>query len=472
MMRLCALAAALLVAGSPRPVRAAPSAPSAPREPSATDERSDGDADQSGEADQPDEPDRSDDPEEASRAGDGADADDREAGDRAAPAADATGASSDGDDVAGTDADADAAASDPKTLALTPEDVQTFADATLDATPLHFAFNAFGDVSVSGKAPSAGDDSATFSLGTFALLINGQLGKTLLGTAEMAFDAGEDNEQDVTLERLHLRWQGERFYIVGGRTHSDIGYWNTAFHHGAWLHLPIARPRALRGEDSGGILPIHWIGVEGGVRMPTSSGALTVAGGVGNGRGPDEASITLRRDTNNFKAVKLKVEYLGVGLPDLRVGVGGLYDPIAPEPMEVRPALPDARLDEYIANAYAAYRGVQLTLIAEGYSIWHRAAVETFHTTDAFVVMGYRFGRLTPYMQVERTDQHGGVDPFYTPVPDMPTPSTPINATELLVGVRIDPSVWSALKLEYRMTSADAADGPDHSLAINWSFGI
>ncbi len=146
----------------------------------------------------------------------------------------------------------------------TPVDVQAFAAATLDATPLRFAFNAFGDVSLSADAPDAGDESATFSVGTFALLINAELSKTLLGTAEVEFDAGEDNQQEVTLERLHLRWQTPRFFVVGGRTHSDLGYWNTAFHHGAWLHLPIGRPRVLRGEDSGGLLPIHSIGVEAG----------------------------------------------------------------------------------------------------------------------------------------------------------------------------------------------------------------
>jgi len=356
----------------------------------------------------------------------------------------------------------------------TPEDVQSFADATLDATPLHFAFNAFGDVSVSAAAPSEGDESATFSLGTFALLINGQLGKSLLGTAEIEFDADDDNEQEVTLERLHLRWQTRRFFVVGGRTHSDLGYWNTAFHHGAWLHLPIGRPRVLRGEDSGGILPIHWIGVEGGVVFPRDGdrGALTIGGGVGNGRGHDETAIPLRRDSNNFKAIKLKVEYLGLGLPDLRIGIGGLYDPIAPESMEVRPALPDARIDEFIGNAYAAYRGVQLTLIAEAYSIWHRTTDQTFTTFDAFVVAGYRIGRVTPYVQIERTDKDGGVDPFYTPVPDMPTPSTPVPQSELLLGARVDPSVWSALKLEYRLTRVDSRDGLDHGLSLNWSFGI
>lgn len=355
---------------------------------------------------------------------------------------------------------------------LPPEDVQSFADATLDATPLHFAFNAFGDVSVAGRSPSVGDESATFSLGTFALLINGELAKSLVGTAEMAFEVRDDNEQEVSLERLHLRWQTPRFFLVGGRTHTDIGYWNTAFHHGAWLHLPIARPRALRGEDAGGILPVHWIGVEGGVRLGGPSGAFNLGAGVGNGRGHDEESIPLRKDTNNFKAVKVKIEYHGLFLPDLRVGVGGVYDPIAPEPMEVRPALPDARMDEYIGNVFAAYRGAHLTLIAEAYSIWHRAEVETFNTTDAFIVLGYRVGRLTPYLQLERMDENGNPDPFYTPFPGMPTPSTPIDQTEVLIGARFDPSVWSALKFEYRHTRVDAADGPDHSLSVNWSFGI
>ena len=369
------------------------------------------------------------------------------------------------DSYADPDADGD------PTSDHTPQDIQTFADATLDARRLRFALNAFGDASFLGRAPSEGEDTATFTLGTLALLINGQLGESLLGTAEVAFDANRDNQQAVKLERLSVRWQRPRYFLVGGRTHTDLGYWNTAFHHGAWLHLPIRRPRALRGETSGGILPIHWIGVEGGVMLPTGPGTLTVGGGVGNGRGHDEGDIRLNNDSNRFKAVRVKVEYLGL-LPDLRVGVGGLYDRIAPEDAAVRPALPDERIDEYIGNAYSAYRGAELTLIAEAYGIWHRANGDTFTTTDGFVVAGYRFGRVTPYVQVERVDARGGGDPFYTPMPDTPTPSTPADQTEVLVGTRFDTSVWSALKLEYSALRLDTRDAIDHSLMLNWSFGI
>ena len=354
----------------------------------------------------------------------------------------------------------------------TPRDVETFADSTMDARRLRFALNAFGDASLIERIPDEGDEASSFTLGTFAMLINAQLGSSLLGTAEVAFDANSDNRQDIELERLQLRWQTERFHVVGGRLHTDLGYWNAAFHHGAWLHLPIRRPRVLRGETSGGVLPIHWVGVEAGVILPIEPGALTISGGVGNGRGNEEGSINLVNDTNDFKAVKLKIEAQALGLPDLRIGVGGLYDRIAAEPATVRPALPDQEIDEIIGNAYAAYRGVQVTLIAEAYAIWHRGDDDTFTTTDAFVVAGYRIGRVTPYVQVERTDEHGDPDPFYTPDPGMTTPSSPRDQTEALAGVRVDVSVWSALKAEYGLLFPDDADGPDHTVMLNWSFGI
>jgi hypothetical protein len=353
----------------------------------------------------------------------------------------------------------------------TPEDIQSFADATMDARRLRFALNAFGDASLVGEKLEAADETASFSLGTLALLINGQLGASLVGTAEVSFNATADNDQSIVLERLQLRWQTPRYYVVGGRLHTDLGYWNTAFHHGAWLHLPISRPRVLRGEGGGGILPIHWIGLEGGFMVPVSPGLLTIAGGVGNGRGEVEGDIPLRTDSNDFKAVRLKLEYLGLGLPDLRVGVGGLYDRIAAEPATVRPELPDEEIDEIIANVYAAYRGVQLTLIAEAYAIRHSAGDRDFTTTDAFVVAGYRIGRVTPYVMGERTDARGGMDPFYSPE-GMPTSSTPWDETRFSLGARIDTSVWSALKAEYAMLLPDNADGPDHTVIINWSFGI
>jgi hypothetical protein len=357
----------------------------------------------------------------------------------------------------------------------TPRDLATFAESTMGARRLRFALNAFGDASLIESIPEGPDrdERSSFQLGTLALLINAQLGSSLLGIAEMAFDAKGNNDQDVKLERLQLRWQTDRYYVTGGRLHTDIGYWNAAFHHGAWLFLPVVRPRVVRGEGSGGLLPIHWIGLEAGIMLPIEPGLLIVSAGVGNGRGDAETTIQLRGDTNDFKALKLRVEYQGLGLPDLRVGAAGLYDHIAAKDIMVRPALPDEEIDEYIGNVFAAYRGAQTTIIAEGYGIFHHGGDHTFSTTDAFVVAGYRIGRVTPYVLVERTDALGSrVDPFYTPTPGMTTPSTPVDQTNAIGGVRLDVSVWSALKAEYGMLYPDDADGPDHTVMLNWSFGI
>jgi len=368
----------------------------------------------------------------------------------------------------------------PQAAVRPPEDVQSFAEATmLSSGPVRFALNAFGDAQFRANMPDAGNDTETFTLGTLALLINARLGAHILGTAEAALDTNDSQQPVAKVERLHIRWQDDHYFVVAGRLHTDIGYWNTAYHHGPWLQLPIGRPRGVRGESSGGILPIHWVGVEGGLILPIAPGSLTVSAGVGNGRGNSETDIRVTRETNNFKAVQLKAEYLGLGWPDLRVGGSGLYDRIEGLPATpampgdpTRPALPDEDIKEAIGNAFVAYRGVNLTFIAEAFGIWHVTDAATFKTTDAYAVGGYRFGRITPYVQLERTDAVKGPDPFFSPVAGMTTLSSPRDQTELIVGTRVDTSVWSALKGEYSILRRDAEETIDHAVTLNWSFGI
>ncbi len=363
-----------------------------------------------------------------------------------------------------------------------PADVQSFAEATMVSSgPVRFALNAFGDASFRALMLESSKDTLTFTLGTLALLINARLGAHILGTAEMALDTKDSDQQPLAkVERLHIRWQTERYFVIGGRMHTDLGYWNTAYHHGPWLQLTINRPRAVRGESSGGILPIHFVGVEAGIIVPVEPASLTISGGVGNGRGNGETDIRITRDTNYFKALQLKIECVGLGLPDLRVGASGVYDRIASLAMTTDTNQPTSAarnqdIDEMIGNAFVAYRGVNLTLIAEGFAVVHKNDTDTFTTADEYVVGGYRIGRITPYLQLERTDAMGGLDPFFTPqeMPPSPLPaSTPQDQTEVIVGARIDTSVWSAIKAEYSLVRKDGPGTLDHAVTVNWSFGI
>lgn len=67
------------------------------------------------------------------------------------------------------------------------------------------------------------------------------------------------DEQDV--ERFQLGWLFKSHIFWLGRFHNPIGYWNTSYHHGAYLQVSISRPAAVEYEEMGGILPVHQAGL-------------------------------------------------------------------------------------------------------------------------------------------------------------------------------------------------------------------
>jgi hypothetical protein len=289
----------------------------------------------------------------------------------------------------------------------------------------------------------------------------------------------------IDIERLFVGWHAERYQIDAGRTHAELGYWNNAFHHGRWLQLPIERPRIVRFEDEGGILPIHWVGVTGHWR-PLLEGdrQVELSGAVGNGHGDIVDNILTEGDNNGFKSVLAKIELKGFGARDLRLGISGAYDQIRPLPMSdamggpTRPALPDTTIREVIANAYLAYRGPALTLISEAYEVLHTASGAMgghWSTFDAYALGGYRFGELVPYLlgEIRRTPTTIQ-DPFFFPDPTLPLDPAGIlrNFIEVTAGLRWDLTTWSAIKIEYRGTLADDSVARVHRGMIDWSFGL
>jgi hypothetical protein len=319
-----------------------------------------------------------------------------------------------------------------------------------------------------------------FVLNPLDFLITGRSGD-LIAMTEFAMEE-QAGVVGIDIERLFVGWHAERYQVDAGRTHAELGYWNNAFHHGRWLQLPVERPRIVRFEDEGGILPIHWVGVTGQWR-PFIQGdqQVEVSAGVGNGHGGIVDNILTEGDTNGFKALLGKVELKGFGLRDLRLGVSGGYDHIPPQPAMAamggfaRPALPDTMIQEIIANAYCTYRGPELTFIGEAYEIVHiasGAAASPWKTFDAFALVGYRFGDFTPYAlgEVRRTPT-ANPDPFFFPDPTLPSDILK-DFEEVTAGVRWDLTTWSAIKLEYRGTFTDDSSQTVHRGIIDWSFGL
>jgi hypothetical protein len=346
----------------------------------------------------------------------------------------------------------------------------------------------FGDTAFVVDNVPAPDQTRGFLIGDLDLLITGRA-TNLTALAEAALEQRGGGEVGIDLERIFVGWRGERLSVDAGRTHAELGYWNNAFHHGRWLQITAERPRILKFEDEGGILPIHTIGTTAHWR-PYLEGdqRIEVIGGIGNGRGDFTKDVQETAETNWFKQVLFKLAFKGFGARDLQFGVSGLYDRIAPRPAAdlamtgvfIRPALPDQTIQELIGNLYLAYRGAQLTVISEAFDVMHSAAMpdvngsSRWNTFDAYGLGAYRVGDFSPYLMAEIRRTSTDQDPFYFPgnptIADI-TANIFHNFEEVTAGVRWDLTTWSAIKLEYRGTFLqDAAH--IHTGTIDWSFGL
>jgi len=329
-----------------------------------------------------------------------------------------------------------------------------------------YTLNFFGDISLSANRPVAGLPFG-FGLGAQDLLIRGELSHSIIATTEIALEPGDEGVT-VDIERFNVRWQSSRFFAEAGRTHTGIGYWNNAYHHGRWLQPTIARPRWVAFEDDNGLLPVHWIGFGVGARLPVGTATLNLMATVGNGRGHIVDDVRNAHDYQAMKAFHASVELVGLGLPELRVGVAGIYDRIPPfvDPTTV-PPIDRGTIGETIGSAHIAYVNVPLLFISEGYVVVHTANGERWTTYGGFALAGYTFGRITPYAEVERIASRGGADPFFT-TPD----SASFDTIQGIGGIRFDLSDWTAIKAEYRQAHAYDRGTTTYLGVLNWSWGF
>jgi hypothetical protein len=129
----------------------------------------------------------------------------------------------------------------------------------------------------------------TFYLGEFVPFLTAQLGENTSVLSETALSAGSDNHMTVDIERLYLEQRFNDYFNVDvGRFHTSLGYYNATYHHGVWLQTAISRPTFLQFEDSGGILPVHMVGID--IHGAIPSGRLNLSYHVELGNGMDYAA--------------------------------------------------------------------------------------------------------------------------------------------------------------------------------------
>lgn len=268
------------------------------------------------------------------------------------------------------------------------------------ATPSMGFLRGFADV---GASYSGNGGNKGFANGSVDLYLTPRLSEHVKSLVELVFEYDDSGQLATDLERLQIGYAFNNVATVWlGRFHTPLGYWNTAFHHGEQLQTSLLRPRLIDFEDRGGLLPVHTVGLwsTGGLRA--LDGRLTYDVYVGNNPSINENTL----DPNNS----------GTTHPGLSVGFNVGYrfqNSIEGLTVGLHGYRADVRDDSVVANVsrvnmlggYAVLDSVVWDLIAEYYAFRNEdlsGGTGHYGSWAAFVQLGRRIERWTPYVRMEK----------------------------------------------------------------------
>ncbi len=303
---------------------------------------------------------------------------------------------------------------------------------------------------------SAKDKKFQTVLGQFTTFITSEITDRISFLSEVVFEySGHDAGIDI--ERVLIKYNFDtQFNLVLGKHHTPIGYWNTAYHHGAVIQPTICRPRMFSFEDNGGVLPIHTIGLmaTGESITPLNIGySFLVGSGVGS---------TAPFDHDDDKSFTLEAHI--EPLEGLRVGASSYLTKVAKGSATLRNDTLAQDMNQLMIGGTLLYLNrlnSPFEFISEFLSISNKYDTRTVNTTSLYLYAGYRIGNIIPYVRYDQLRYGAKDDLFYNAV-DM---------TGLLVGVRYEISYLSVLKLEFqneKFGDTDAANKVMFQFAVGF----
>ena len=328
------------------------------------------------------------------------------------------------------------------------------AAAISNATGPQFNFMGFGDISYISRD---GSDLDGFVIGQGVAHLSASLDESFGVFGEFSLTA-KDSEYTAEVERLIVKYDfSDLFKLSAGRYHTPIGYWNSAFHHGAWLQTTTTRPEMVKFGSK--IMPIHFVGALAEGRLPGNSLGLSYRAGFGNGRHANIARSGDAGDINGENAWTLQLsanpdKYFG-----LDVGLSFYSDTVTPDDR------PD--VDEDIVSVHLAWAKESPEIIAEYLYSTHEQSndssisgnVKAWYAQFAYRLQGER-RQWKPYVRFESTDVDES-DPLLG--------DQGLDYEAGIVGVRWDFTTYAALKGEYRNEEFDNG-GRENNFRLQVSF--
>ncbi|MDQ6738760.1 MAG: hypothetical protein M3Z30_13805 [Gemmatimonadota bacterium] len=131
------------------------------------------------------------------------------------------------------------------------------------------------------------------------------------------------------VERSILRYDfDDALKVSAGRYHTPIGYWNTAFHHGAWLQTTVSRPEMIKFGSQ--LIPTHFVGAFAEGDLPAGDLGLQYMAGIGNGRAATISRAGDAGDLNGSRAWTVALSARPATLYGAQLGAGYYRDRVTP----------------------------------------------------------------------------------------------------------------------------------------------
>lgn len=287
------------------------------------------------------------------------------------------------------------------------------------------------------KASDLKSSTNSFVLGQFNLFISSKLSENTSVIAETVVEADQGtNEFGIELERLLLQYSAnDHLNLAFGRYHTHIGYYNTEYHHSAWMQTAMGRPFLYQFEDNGGILPVHNVGISATGLVNSRLGLQYIAE-VGNGRSARTSisnPVQNVTDENNGKSFNLGFVLHPGAWSGWELGASGYHDNLTP--------LNAVKVGENIFAGHIVYANSQFEFLNEAVMLSHspQGAPVAIHTPGFYTQVSKRFGNYRPYFRYEYVNVPQS-DPLYSDIGRQEGPS---------VGVRYNINEATAFKLEY-----------------------
>lgn len=317
----------------------------------------------------------------------------------------------------------------------------------------------FAHVQYDYESSNPGTDKNHFSTGGVDLFFISRISSKLTFFNETLFEFGPGGENILDVERVLLKYEYRDWLNISmGRGHTSLGYWNQTFHHGTFLYTTVDRPLLFQFEDDGGILPIHFVGLEVSGNVDVGIGNLNYVANIANGRGEITDSIQLIEDANNDKQLSLTMTLEPDALSGLGIGGNILYDVIPVDPGN--PARSN-EIQELIMGAHLFYIDDYIEFIGEYQFIDHNY-VDQNHS-GGYLQLALTFDKIKPYYRFDflKIDTN---DPFFAGLAGAE------DIDQHTIGFKYEWFPFAAIKVEYRNLNGETVNSEFLTSQFSFAF--